>query len=56
MNPFTALIWEVITDCPDFLERLRIIMQREYKPFLSSEQAFRANAKALEWPYPRGTG
>ncbi len=48
MNPFTALIWEVITDCPEFLAALATIMQREYKPFLSGEQAFQANAKALE--------
>lgn len=48
MNPFTELIWEVITDSPDFLKQLTAIMQREYKPFLSGEKAFQANAHELE--------
>ncbi|MGH2493792.1 MAG: hypothetical protein ACRDIV_03725 [Ktedonobacteraceae bacterium] len=48
MNPFTALVWEIITDCPEFLEQLTAIMKREYKPFLAGEQAFQANAKMLE--------
>jgi hypothetical protein len=48
MNPFTEAIWEVITDHPDYLKELTAILKREYKPFLSKEQAFRANAHALE--------
>lgn len=48
MNPFTELVWDVITDCPEFLEQLTTIMKREYKPFLSGEKAFQANAKILE--------
>lgn len=48
MNPFTVLVWDVIQDSPEFLEQLIAIMKREYKPFLSGEQAFQANAKALE--------
>ena len=48
MNPFTALVWDVIHDSPAFLEQLIAIMKREHKPFLSGEKAFRANAKMLE--------
>ena len=48
MNPFTRLVWGMITDCPEFLEQLSAIMKREYKPFLEGEQAFRANAIMLE--------
>ena len=48
MNPFTALVWEVVTDCPEFLEQLTAIMKREYKPFLAGEKVFQANAKMLE--------
>lgn len=48
MNPFTQLVWEVITDRPDFLETLTAIMKREYKPFLEGKQAFQVNAKMLE--------
>lgn len=48
MNPFTKLVWDVITDYPEFLEQLTAIMKREYKPFLADEQAFQANAKMLE--------
>ena len=48
MNPFTRLVWGVITDCPAFLTDLSAIMQREYQPFLTGEKAFRANARMLE--------
>ena len=48
MNPFTALVWDVIHDSPEFLEKLSTIMKREYKPFLTGEKAFQANAKMLE--------
>ncbi len=50
MNPFTELVWDVITDCPEFLEQLTAIMKQDHKPFAfsSSEQAFQANAKMLE--------
>ena len=48
MNPFTTLVWDMIQDSPEFLEQLTAIMKREYKPFLSGEKAFRANAKMLE--------
>jgi hypothetical protein len=48
MNPFTELVWDVVTGCPEFLEQLSAIMQREYKPFLEGEKAFQANTKMLE--------
>jgi hypothetical protein len=49
MNPFTELVWEVITDCPEFLEKLTAIMKREYRPFLTeAEVTFRVNTKMLE--------
>ncbi|MGH2495968.1 MAG: hypothetical protein ACRDIV_14845 [Ktedonobacteraceae bacterium] len=50
MNPFTQTLWNVITDCPDFLAQLSTIMKREYKPFSfgTSEKAFQANVKMLE--------
>lgn len=50
MNPFTALVWEVIQDSPEFLERLTDIMKQDHRPFsfASAEQAFQANAKMLE--------
>ena len=48
MNPFTALIWNVMLDSPAFLEQLTAIMKRDHKPFLIGEQAFQANAKMLE--------
>ena len=50
MNPFTALVWEVVQDSPEFLEQLTAIMKRDHKPFSfsSTEQAFQANAKILE--------
>ena len=50
MNPFTALVWEMITDCPEFLEQLTTIMKQDHKPFsfTSDEKAFQANAKILE--------
>lgn len=50
MNPFTALVWEVIQDSQQFLETLTAIMKQEYKPFsfASEERAFQANAKMLE--------
>lgn len=48
MNPFTALVLDVIRNSPEFLEQLTAIMKREYKPFLSGEKAFQANAKMLE--------
>src|SRR5260370_40749206 len=41
-------MWEVNPDWREFLAAWATIMQREYKPFLSGEQAFQANAKALE--------
>lgn len=48
MNPFTALVWEVLLDSPQFLETLTAIMKREYKPFLLTPDAtFRANAIML---------
>jgi hypothetical protein len=55
MNPFTALVWEVLQDSPEFLGRLTAIMQRDHKPFsfVSGEKAFQANAKMLEG-YVRG--
>ncbi len=50
MNPFTALVWEVIHDSPEFLAQLAAIMKRDYKSFsfVSGEKAFQANAKMLE--------
>lgn len=48
MNPFTELVWDVICECPKFLEQLSAIMKRDHKPFLESEKAFQANAKMLE--------
>lgn len=50
MNPFTALVWDVIHDSPEFLEQLTAIMQHDHKPFsfVSGEKAFQANATMLE--------
>lgn len=48
MNPFTQLVWDVVTDCPEFLEQLASLMRREYTPFLTGEKAFQANARMLE--------
>lgn len=48
MNPFTQLVWDVIADCPAFLEQLVALMRRDCRPFLTGERAFQANTKELE--------
>ena len=47
MNPFTETVWDVITDYPQLLEELAAIMRKDHKPFLSGEQAFKANFHEL---------
>ncbi len=48
MNPFTALVWDVLQDSSEFLEQITAIMRLDHKPFLTGEKAFQANAKMLE--------
>jgi len=48
VNPFTALVWDVLQDSPEFLEQITAIMRLDHRPFLTGEKAFQANAKMLE--------
>jgi len=48
MNPFTALVWDVIAENEELLEELTAIMRQEHKPFLTQEQAFTANTHILK--------
>jgi hypothetical protein len=48
MNSITAIVWDVISDDDTLLAELTAIMRKEYKPFLSQEQAVQANIHQLE--------
>jgi hypothetical protein len=41
-------VWDVITDNPELLEELSAIMWKDRNPFLSGEQAFKANYHELQ--------
>lgn len=48
MNRFTATVWDVIADEDTLLAELGAIMRKQYPPFLSPEQAVKANTYQLE--------
>ncbi len=48
MNRFTETVWDVIADEDTLLAELGAIMRQQYPPFLSPEQAIKANASQLE--------
>ncbi len=52
MNKFTQAVWEVINEALDedeeLLADLRAIMFKEYKPFLTTQQALEVNIHALK--------
>jgi len=48
MNRFTATIWDVIADDDTLLAELGALMRKQYPPFLSQEQAIKANTYQLE--------
>jgi hypothetical protein len=48
MNSVTTTVWDVITGDESLLAELTAIMRKEYKPFLSREQAIQVNTHQLE--------
>ena len=52
MNTFTQAVWEVINEALDedneLLADLRTIMLKEYKPFLTTQQALEVNIHSLK--------